>query len=223
MSDHITIAGLVAAQPRHIVTSAGLPITSFRLAPTQRRFDTSAEKWIDGETNWYTVAAFRQLATHTAESVNKGDRILVVGKLRIREWENDERTGTNIEMRPKKWSSRLQWASRSASTKCPPTERSGDHQKLTEPRERKDNMTRRPQPSDRVRKLADIHSTTIVWFTVTRVAFNSNGDYRNGLALEYGHKVDGNLCFHSATAALNDQRHDAHGHVTGYDEVEASL
>lgn len=98
MSDRITITGLVATAARHIVTSEGLPITSFRLASTQRRFDTSSEKWIDGETNWYTVTAFRQLATHTAESVNKGDRILVVGKLRIREWENDERTGTNIEI-----------------------------------------------------------------------------------------------------------------------------
>lgn len=98
MSDRITITGLVATQPRHIVTSEGLPITSFRLASTQRRFNTSTEKWIDGDTNWYTVTAFRQLATHTAESVNKGDRILVVGKLRIREWENDERTGTTIEV-----------------------------------------------------------------------------------------------------------------------------
>jgi single-strand DNA-binding protein len=98
MSDLITITGLVATQPRHIVTSEGLPITSFRLASTQRRFDTSAGKWIDGETNWYTVTAFRQLATHTAESVDKGDRLLVVGKLRIREWESDERTGTNIEV-----------------------------------------------------------------------------------------------------------------------------
>jgi single-strand DNA-binding protein len=98
MSDRITITGLVATQPRHIVTSEGLPITSFRLASTQRRFDTAAEKWIDGETNWYTVTAFRQLATHTAESVDKGDRILVVGKLRIREWESDERTATNIEV-----------------------------------------------------------------------------------------------------------------------------
>lgn len=34
---------------------------------------------------------------------------------------------------------------------------------------------RRPQPGDRVRKLADIHGTTIAWFTVTRVAFNPEG------------------------------------------------
>ena len=72
-------------------------------------------------------------------------------------------------------------------------------------------------PGDRVRKLADIHGTAIAWFTVTRVAFKSEDDYRDVLALEYGHGVDGNLCFHSATAALNDQRRDAHGYVVGYE------
>lgn len=109
MSDRITITGLVATQPRHIVTSEGLPITSFRLASTQRRFDTATEKWIDGETNWYTVTAFRQLATHTAVSVDKADRILVVGKLRIREWESDERTGTNIEVEAEAIGHDLTW------------------------------------------------------------------------------------------------------------------
>ena len=89
---------MVVTAARYIVTSEGLPITSFRLASTLRRFDTSTEKWIDGETNWYTVTALRRLATHTAESVNKGDRILVVGKLCVRELETDERTGTNVDV-----------------------------------------------------------------------------------------------------------------------------
>lgn len=78
---------------------------------------------------------------------------------------------------------------------------------------------RRPQPGDRVRKLADIHGTTIAWFTVTRVAFRPVGDYPDVVALEYGHEVDGNLCFHSATAVLNDQRRDAHAYVVGYEEA----
>ena len=80
---------------------------------------------------------------------------------------------------------------------------------------------RRPQPGDRVRKLADIHGTTIAWFTVTRVAFKPEGDYRDVLALEYGHKVDGTLCFHSAATALNDDRHDVHGNVVAFENVEA--
>ena len=59
MSDRITSTGLVATAARQIVTSEGLTITSFRLASTQRRFNTSTERWIDCETNWYTVTAFR--------------------------------------------------------------------------------------------------------------------------------------------------------------------
>ena len=43
MPDAITLTGLVATNPRHLVTSEGLPITSFRLASTQRRFDRSQE------------------------------------------------------------------------------------------------------------------------------------------------------------------------------------
>lgn len=98
MTDTITLTGLVATAPRHIVTSEGLPITSFRLASTQRRFDKSKERWIDGDTNWYTITAFRQLAMNSSGSVSKGDRIVVTGRLRIREWENGERAGTNIDV-----------------------------------------------------------------------------------------------------------------------------
>ncbi len=98
MTDSITLTGLVATAPRHIVTSEGLAITSFRLASTQRRFDRSRERWIDGDTNWYTITTFRQLAINSVGSVAKGDRVLVTGRLRIREWENGDRVGTNIDV-----------------------------------------------------------------------------------------------------------------------------
>ncbi|MEN9715711.1 MAG: hypothetical protein RJA35_1178 [Actinomycetota bacterium] len=94
----INIAGLVATTPRHLVTQDGLPITSFRLAASQRRFDKPQNKWIDGETNWYTITAFRQLAINLAQSINKGDRITVSGKVRVRDWDNGERAGTSVEI-----------------------------------------------------------------------------------------------------------------------------
>jgi single-strand DNA-binding protein len=109
MTDSITLTGLVATAPRHIVTSEGLPITSFRLASTQRRFDRPNQKWIDGDTNWYTVTAFRQLAINSAGSIGKGDRIVVTGRLRIREWENGERTGTNIDVEADSIGHDLSW------------------------------------------------------------------------------------------------------------------
>jgi single-strand DNA-binding protein len=98
MSDLITVTGLVATTPRHLVTSEGLPITSFRLASTQRRFDRTQEKWIDADTNWFTITGFRQLATNLVGSVAKGDRVVVTGRLKIRDWENGERTGTTVEI-----------------------------------------------------------------------------------------------------------------------------
>lgn len=98
MSDILTLTGIVATVPRHLVTSEGLPITSFRLASTQRRYDRSQQRWIDGETNWYTVTSFRQLAVNVTASLEKGQRVLVTGRLRIRDWTSNERTGTSVEV-----------------------------------------------------------------------------------------------------------------------------
>jgi single-strand DNA-binding protein len=98
MTDSMCVTGLVATTPRHITTSEGLAITSFRLASSQRRYDRAQQAWVDGDTNWYTVSAFRSLGSNAAVSINKGDRIVVSGKLRIRDWENTDRSGTTVEI-----------------------------------------------------------------------------------------------------------------------------
>lgn len=98
MTDTITLIGFVATKPKHLITGEGLPITSFRLASTQRRFDRAQGRWSDGETNWYTVTTFRQLAINTVGSVSKGDRVMVSGRLRIRPWEVGDRSGTNVDV-----------------------------------------------------------------------------------------------------------------------------
>lgn len=111
MTEQITITGLVATTPRHLVTQDALPITSFRVASSQRRFDRNQNKWVDGETNWYTVTAFRQLAINSAGSINKGDRIVITGKLRIRDWDNGERAGTSVEIEADSMGHDLTWGS----------------------------------------------------------------------------------------------------------------
>lgn len=98
MSESFTVSGLVATTPRHLVTQEGLPITSFRLASSKRRFDRTKKIWVEGETNWFTITSFRQLAINTASSISKGDRIIVSGRLKIRDWDNGERTGTSVEV-----------------------------------------------------------------------------------------------------------------------------
>jgi single-strand DNA-binding protein len=121
VSDTITVTGLIATTPRHIVTSEGLPITSFRLASSQRRFDKATLKWVDSSTNWYTVSAYKQLAINCVPSLNKGDRIIVSGRLRVRDWTTDDRTGTNVEIEAEVIGHDLFWATAVATRIVMPT------------------------------------------------------------------------------------------------------
>lgn len=109
MTDQLTLTGLIATTPRHIVTSEGLAITSFRLASQQRRFDRTSNQWADADTNWYTVTAFRDLAINASQSLNKGDRVVTVGRLKVRDWSNDDRSGTSIEVEADSLGHDLHW------------------------------------------------------------------------------------------------------------------
>jgi len=98
MIDILSVSGIVATTPRHIVTSEGLAVTSFRLASTQRRFDKGQAQWVDIDTNWYTVVAFRQLALNAHTSLNKGDRVVATGRVKVRNWESEDKSVTAIEI-----------------------------------------------------------------------------------------------------------------------------
>ncbi|MCA5923608.1 single-stranded DNA-binding protein [Curtobacterium oceanosedimentum] len=98
MNDIITVCGIVATEPRHLVTETGIAITSLRLASPSRRWDRASSTWVNGATNWYTVTAFRSLASNVFKSLKKGDRIVVAGRVRIRTWERDGRSGTSVEI-----------------------------------------------------------------------------------------------------------------------------
>ena len=99
MNTKTTITGLVATTPRLLITADGLPITSFRLASTsQKLLDPTSGTLVDGETNWFTITAFREIAINIAGSVNKGERVVVSGILRVRDWDNGSRAGTSVEV-----------------------------------------------------------------------------------------------------------------------------
>ena len=98
MTDSITVTGVVGTDPNLHVTTQGLAITSFRLASTRRYFDRAKGSWEDGETNWYTISTFRQLAQNTVASIRKGERVVVHGRLRLRAWENGEKSGMAVEI-----------------------------------------------------------------------------------------------------------------------------
>ncbi|MGI5352449.1 single-stranded DNA-binding protein [Streptomyces sp. CA-250714] len=87
---YVTVAGNVATKVDHWTSPSGVAVARFRLASTVRRFDKHKECWTDASTSFYTVWAWRGLATNVASSVARGEPVVVRGQLRIVE---DEREG----------------------------------------------------------------------------------------------------------------------------------
>jgi len=98
MTDTLTVIGVIGTEPRSIGTANGTPMTTFRLASAQRRYDRSTQRWVDGSTNWYTVNAFNGLAGNALASLARGDRVLVTGRLSVRSWESGGKAGTDVSV-----------------------------------------------------------------------------------------------------------------------------
>ena len=98
MTDTMTVIGVIGTDPRSIDTANGTAMTSFRLASAQRRYDRSAQRWVDGSTNWYTVTAFNGLAGNALASLARGDRVIVTGRLSVRAWEAGGKSGTDVSL-----------------------------------------------------------------------------------------------------------------------------
>jgi len=94
----IALTGLVGTEPRSMITGSGVTITSFRLASTLRKFDKLKNEWVDDITNWYSVSTYRALATNVAASIKKGERVVVIGRLRLRQWDNGQKTGMSADI-----------------------------------------------------------------------------------------------------------------------------
>lgn len=109
MPTPICVVGTIATEPRYSRTGNRAAYCSFRIASHDRRFDREQGQWIDGEVNWMTISAFRGLAEHANASFAKGDRIIVSGRLRIRKWETEERSGTAVEVEAEALGHDLRW------------------------------------------------------------------------------------------------------------------
>lgn len=114
MSDTITVRGYVATDVRSNTADSGLAIAGFRMCTTERRYDRDAGTWVDGQTNWFSVSLFRQLATNAAFSIHKGDRVVVTGRLKVRQWATDDgRSGTSVDIDAETVGHDLMWGTAS--------------------------------------------------------------------------------------------------------------
>ncbi|BFV56904.1 hypothetical protein KCMC57_up20080 [Kitasatospora sp. CMC57] len=94
----VTMIGNVGTVVSYTQTAAGVPVANFRMAATERRYDREKGVWVDGETSWVTVTAWRWLAANVVSSLSKGDPVVVSGRLRVREWGEEERRRCVVEI-----------------------------------------------------------------------------------------------------------------------------
>jgi single-strand DNA-binding protein len=86
----ITIVGNLVADPELRFTSSGQPVAQFRVASTPRTRDQASGEWKDGESLFLTCSVWRQAAENVAESLQRGMRVIVSGRLKQRSYETKE-------------------------------------------------------------------------------------------------------------------------------------
>lgn len=86
----VTVVGHVASDPQMRATTSGVKVVGFRLACTERRFDRSLSAWRDGDTMFFTVSCWRSAAENVADSVSKGQPLIVHGRLKARAYDDKD-------------------------------------------------------------------------------------------------------------------------------------
>ena len=98
---NITVVGNIVADPELRFTPAGAAVANFRVASTPRRYNSQTNQWEDGEAMFLTCNVWRQAAENVAETMSKGMRVIVTGRLKQRSFqtrEGDNRTVFEIDV-----------------------------------------------------------------------------------------------------------------------------
>ncbi|HVL91194.1 MAG TPA: single-stranded DNA-binding protein [Actinomycetota bacterium] len=85
----VTLVGNLTDDPELRYTPQGAAVANFRIA-VNHRFKDQAGNWQDGETSYFRINCWRQLAENIAESLTRGTRVVITGRLKMRQWETQE-------------------------------------------------------------------------------------------------------------------------------------
>ena len=143
----LTIIGNLTTDPELRFTPNGAPVANFTVASTPRQFDRQANEWRDGETLFMRCSLWREAAENATESLAKGMRVIVEGRLVARSWD-DKDTGqkrTVMEMQVDEIGPSLKYATAQVSR----TQR-GDNS--GQPRPQQQRRDDRPQSSPQSRR-----------------------------------------------------------------------
>jgi single-strand DNA-binding protein len=119
----ITVIGNLTNDPELRFTPSGSAVANFTIASTPRTFDRNSNEWKDGETLFLRAAVWKEAAENVAESLTKGMRVIVTGRLKSRSYETKEgekRTVIELEV------DEIGHSFRYANEKVKRTQRSGN-------------------------------------------------------------------------------------------------
>lgn len=109
--NNVTIVGNLTDDPELRFTAQGAAVAGFRIAVNRRMRDPQTNEWKDGETSYFRINCWRQLAENVAESLTRGMRVVVTGSLRMRSWETQEgEKRTVVEIEADEVAPSLRWA-----------------------------------------------------------------------------------------------------------------
>jgi single-strand DNA-binding protein len=118
----VTIVGNLTDDPELRYTPNGAAVVNFTVAVSRRFKDEATNQWKDGDTSFLRCSAWRSLAENVAESLTRGTRVVVTGRLRQRSWETQEGDKrSTVEIEVDEIGPSLKWA----TTKVERTQRSG--------------------------------------------------------------------------------------------------
>jgi single-strand DNA-binding protein len=132
----LTLAGNLVDDPELRFTPAGQPVAKFRVASTPRYLDKNTNEWKDGDSLFLTCSVWRQAAENVAESLTRGMRAIVTGRLRQRSYETkegDKRTVYEVEVDELGPSLRSASAKVTKVTRTKPTDGGQQHQGDADP------------------------------------------------------------------------------------------
>lgn len=126
----ITLVGNLTGDPELRFTQGGVAVVSFTVASTPRTFDKQSNSWKDGETLFLRCSAWREYAENIADSLSKGMRVIVQGRLIQRSWERDGQTRTSYELQVEEVGPALRYA-KAQVVRNPQQGQNGAHQFAT--------------------------------------------------------------------------------------------
>lgn len=92
----ITVVGNLTADPEMRTTRNGSTVANFSIAATPRVFDKQSNQWIDGDALFLRCSAWRDLATHCAQSLAKGMRVIAQGRLQQRSYQAQDGSNCTV-------------------------------------------------------------------------------------------------------------------------------